>query len=422
MAALAIDVVTLYVARSEAQRAADAAALAGAKAFATTGFTSGLLGAIDSGSVQSQVCASGLGSTAAGDLQAQGAAASNLVAGQPAAISAITCNFSNPENPQITVTVQRTGLPTFFARVWGRTGSSVSASATAEAFNASGSSLPVAFSSVKPWIIPNCDPGATITSWPCTGNFFIDSSYNVNTANAFMGSSFIFHSPKIPPPSPTGVYFALDMSGIQAAVCPATSQNPSGSCANVGQGSSYHDGYFDNIACANTNQVSCGQTLQVDANNLGTNKATWNTDAAEGTQCLIHTTGFSGVGGTCPDPEPDCFVPNPGAPVAINGGSMNPNAGLQSVANISRSDSIVTAPIFDGQHNPCSNYSISGECDSTPANVQVIGFLQLGIQSVSAAGDVTAVILNAVGCNPSATGTGVSGGGVSVIPVRLIQP
>ena len=183
-----------------------------------------------------------------------------------------------------------------------------------------------------------------------------------------------------------------------------------------------HDDTMTTTVLQNISVLSVGQTLQVDANNLGTNKATWNTDAAEGTQCLIHTTGFSGVGGTCPDPEPDCFDPNPGAPVAINGGSMNPNAGLQSVANISRSDSIVTAPIFDGQHNPCSNYSISGECDSTPANVQVIGFLQLGIQSVSAAGDVTAVILNAVGCNPSATGTGVSGGGVSVIPVRLIQP
>jgi uncharacterized membrane protein len=39
MAALAIDVVTLYVARTEAQRAADAAALAGAKAMADSGIT-----------------------------------------------------------------------------------------------------------------------------------------------------------------------------------------------------------------------------------------------------------------------------------------------------------------------------------------------------------------------------------------------
>ena len=40
MAALAIDVVTLYVARTEAQRAADAAALAGARMIAGSGYTS----------------------------------------------------------------------------------------------------------------------------------------------------------------------------------------------------------------------------------------------------------------------------------------------------------------------------------------------------------------------------------------------
>ena len=39
MAALAIDVVTLYVARGEIQRAADAAALAGAHAIADSGAT-----------------------------------------------------------------------------------------------------------------------------------------------------------------------------------------------------------------------------------------------------------------------------------------------------------------------------------------------------------------------------------------------
>src|SRR6266566_2160594 len=39
MAALAIDLTTLYVARGEIQRAADTAALAGAKAFADSGVT-----------------------------------------------------------------------------------------------------------------------------------------------------------------------------------------------------------------------------------------------------------------------------------------------------------------------------------------------------------------------------------------------
>ena len=39
MAALAIDLTTLYVARGEMQRAADAAALAGAQAFVSSGTT-----------------------------------------------------------------------------------------------------------------------------------------------------------------------------------------------------------------------------------------------------------------------------------------------------------------------------------------------------------------------------------------------
>src|SRR5713101_3800041 len=45
VAALAIDVASLYVARDEAQRAADAGALAGAKAFVDTGCVSGGAGA-----------------------------------------------------------------------------------------------------------------------------------------------------------------------------------------------------------------------------------------------------------------------------------------------------------------------------------------------------------------------------------------
>src|SRR5450432_4594695 len=58
MAALAVDVVTLYVARSEAQRAANAAAIAGAKMFTTSGFTS-VQGGAPPPVLQGQVCLSG---------------------------------------------------------------------------------------------------------------------------------------------------------------------------------------------------------------------------------------------------------------------------------------------------------------------------------------------------------------------------
>src|SRR5882724_7794123 len=80
MAALAIDVASLYVARTEAQRAADAAALAGARIFVTSGYTS------DPGNwtLPSTLCVSGgPSSTAAANKQAAMAASANLIAGQP---------------------------------------------------------------------------------------------------------------------------------------------------------------------------------------------------------------------------------------------------------------------------------------------------------------------------------------------------
>ena len=157
MAALAIDITTLYVARSEAQNAADAAALAGAKMFVTSGITS--LGGAAPPIAFTDVCqTAGPGNTAAANRQAEAAASQNNVAGTPAAVLQISCDSSQPENPRITVTVQRTALPTFFARIWNRASSTITATATAEAFNASGSTVPIQTESVKPWFVPNCDP------------------------------------------------------------------------------------------------------------------------------------------------------------------------------------------------------------------------------------------------------------------------
>src|ERR1700733_12243833 len=62
MAALAIDVVTLYVASSQIQRAADAAALAGAKAIADSGFTT--LPSADPNYAAAQLLAQNMATTA----------------------------------------------------------------------------------------------------------------------------------------------------------------------------------------------------------------------------------------------------------------------------------------------------------------------------------------------------------------------
>ena len=74
---------------------------------------------------------------------------------------AATPDFTRNGNPQITVTLQRTDLPMFFARIWGSRAMTVTASATAEAYNASssqtstGSYVPITPKCVKPLLVAN---------------------------------------------------------------------------------------------------------------------------------------------------------------------------------------------------------------------------------------------------------------------------
>src|SRR5215469_13497606 len=157
IAALAVDLVSLYAARGEIQRAADAAALAGAKAF------------VDS-AVTTDPTLQPMAQTMA-QAYASAAAAQNLVSGgAPQFSSPPTFDFTTyPGNPRISLTLERTGLPLFFARIWGGQFASVSASAVAEAYNPAysqsntSSFIPTAPKCVKPFLVPNNDSvqGAT---------------------------------------------------------------------------------------------------------------------------------------------------------------------------------------------------------------------------------------------------------------------
>jgi hypothetical protein len=192
------------------------------------------------------------------------------------------CDFSQPENPKITVTVQRTGLPTFFARIWGAGANSLSSTAKAEAYNPSGSTFPIEVKSVKPWLIPNCDPTTTPTPAPppsCLGNpYFVDPSANYALKNPtnYIGKFFLFTQTKTPPIA--GGYYAIDLS--QATVCPSSSAQPAGSCSQLGSNPPYHD----NIACANTATLTCGSSVNVLAN---TATPAIKASTVEGTQCLM---------------------------------------------------------------------------------------------------------------------------------------
>jgi hypothetical protein len=419
MAALAIDIATLYVAHGEAQRAADAAALAGAKMFATSGYTSA-----PTTFTATDICQSGgPGAAAAANRQAEAVAAQNQVAGQPAAVQTIACD-TTPANPQIAVTVQRTALPSFFGRIWGTAASTVSATAVAEAYNPSGSSAPIhQLTGVKPWLIPNCDPTNAGPGDCVAGGRFVDNTTGAIQNNGnFVGKTItLTHvagaaAPNVTPTAPRTLdYYRADVPiNPPAAVCPSTA----GSCVQVGS-----NDYLDNIACASTFQFSCGQTVGAGQTVTVQTGGGLGPRTNEGTQCLIHTNN-QGLSLQQDQLLPTGGAPNGTAPITITGGNDNPNPALQGATNISRSDSIVTVPIYHAAGNP---NLCPGGCTQTAT---IVGFLQLGItQNVQNGaapapgtnGKIEGVIMNVAGCNTGAGGAPVSGGGVSAIPVRLIH-
>src|SRR5256712_6754660 len=173
MAALAIDVVTLYVAKGEVQRAADAAALVAAKAFVDSGVTS----APAKTSLQTLAETRATAGFNAILPQTKVAGSAPVLVGTPT--FCLNCPaYPYRGNPQVPVTLKRTGLPIFFARIWRSAAATVTASAKAEAYNpansqtATGNFIPITLKDIKPLLIANKDPNNG-------GNPFIDATTGV---------------------------------------------------------------------------------------------------------------------------------------------------------------------------------------------------------------------------------------------------
>ena len=153
MCALAIDLVTGYLARVQCQRAADAAALAGAKVLANSCATTtgGCLagGAQEALATQSAVAIAGQNSV-------MGLAPTSATMCPPTCTTGVTgFTYPNPTEPQITVTIYRDAnhqdaLPTLFAKIFGIDTMNISAKATAEAFNPAGNNQQITVGCVKP--------------------------------------------------------------------------------------------------------------------------------------------------------------------------------------------------------------------------------------------------------------------------------
>jgi hypothetical protein len=396
-AALAIDLVTFYTARSEAQLAADSIALAGARALANSGMTS------DPTNVtlmdQAEVLANNIALQEA--LQNQvGGRNLNPGAGE------VTVSFDNSQsaagNPHVTARVTRADLPTFFARIWGRTQITVSASATAEAYNPSGqvnittgSAPPVAPSCVKPWLLPNRrDPGGDPIFNPVTGAIE-DSTLLGAPLNGSNG-----------PTCMNGLCVACPTVNCQAGVTTATAwQYYPGSQTDFlapGQAlpacSSGYSPYQLSIAGCVQQPIVCGQnssSLTLDT----VPGSTMDADTATAVNCLTHAQ--NGQGDTVPAVPPFQFL----------AGSENPVVGARG-RNVMVSSSLVTVPVVD----------VVGTWNSSPP-VKVIGFVQvfLNPSGAAASSGAPAEIVNLVGCGPTMAGQPILGNGASPVAVRLIS-
>jgi Flp pilus assembly protein TadG len=467
MAALSIDIGTLYEAKAEAQRAADAAALAAARTISMQGLTGDPANA--SGSWQ-QICG-GAGSPA--NVAATTVAQQNLVAGVPPPPPTVTysapgagtntdCSKLGPVfgvNPQVTVLVQQSNLPIFFARVFSLLSSNysntrVSATATAEVFNPSnpatygGSLVPVQPRCVKPLMVPNYDPSGNT----CTGSPASPCLPFVNTATSALGNPGI----SLASGGSGGVigerlWLLADCqpTGSNPCTFPAATPQPQANYTSA-QGAAWappnleyvpgqasfqsiaipSDGsaacsavsgnYAQAIAgCDQSTQYQCGVQI---ANTVDLSENPVTTDTTSGVECLIRQTSpyTSGSSPTGQDTLAPFSLP-PTYPFQIQAGSGNPliHASPNAVPGnglITGSNNIVSLPIYD---SPPGANTIN---PTGTTNVTIVGFLQAFINVVDANGNMYVTVLNVSGCgNAVPVGTQALYG-TSPVPVRLITP
>jgi hypothetical protein len=414
MAALSIDVVTLYTARSEAQLAADGAALAGARVLANSGATSDTTGASMPGAQTLAIAV------------ATQVAQQNLVGGSIVTSVNVAFGVATDTNPTVTVSVQNNNLPTFFARIWGTTHVTVGASATAEAYNPSaasnavstdGGGPPVAPTCVKPWLLPNVDPTQTN---PAGNPIFWPSGAIYNPA--LLGQSW--PNTTVANPNPNGLYALCGgncATGITAPAPgayypgatdaadfpPPTPPQARPACSNG------FNAYQQAVAGCVQQPISCGANPNINID-IAAYLTDRDADTLTAAECLTHYTGAGSA-----DSIDNLAVPGPPyqPPFQFLGGTENPVAGAVG-QSVLVSDSLVTIPVIN---NP----------PGTPANpVTVIGFVQVLLNPQSAAlptrppagaFQIPAMIINMAGCGTSVTGQPILGNGASPVAVRLIS-
>jgi len=402
MAALAIDLVTFYTARSEAQLAADAAALAGARVLANSGMTSNPADTSLSDAARPIAEAVARQVAQSNDVGGRNLIGAGSVLNCPEEVCVV---FNNADtsfgtNPRVTVQVKRADLPTFFARIWGSTIVTVKATATAEAYNPSGADVlnpparPIAPTCVKPWVLPNMAAPTT--------KIFDENTGAIQNASTLLGQSV------------NGGLGGLSLTCLGAACGgPQAAQSwnffpgmqtsfpAPGALQACGSGLTP---YQQSVSGCVQQPVSCGGNSGVYLDFTGSATGP-NTQVA--VDCLTHAQSDFG----------DRIDPSwsPGDPFQYVGGNDNPVAGAQG-AHVMVSDSLVTVPVVDV--DPGANYPVTNP-------VKVIGFVQFFLNPTGGAtpvDHVPATIVNMAGCGKNTTLQPILGNGASPVPVRLITP
>jgi Flp pilus assembly protein TadG len=449
MAALSIDVIVLYLAKGEAQHSADTAALAAAKVLSVSGITGdptnlsgnwGLICGPDNGTnglatrvakaVANQNLVGGTAPTTVNVTYSAASASSSAGTSDCTSLSATAFGI----NPVVTVQIIRTGVPNFFSRIWGSSGTSLSASASAEAFNSSNSAtvgtsgniIPVQPRCVKPWVVPNLDP-----SNPPNG--FVDSasgaiqhqgiSLNGTGTTGVIGETFWlvldcnpgnpnrcvpFAAPQanypLPPPYTVNLLSLPGLVGTPVTAIPSCSAR---------------DDDFENAieGCDAPTNYQCGVPLanavDLTKKNPGVNSIT------NAVQCLIHQTDATNLTSSSGQDylKTTGLFGYPSAyPFQILSGSSNPlGAGLAGTP-ITSSNSIVSLPIYD-------QVAVPNPPGSATTSVTFIGFLQVFINAVDVTGNELVTVLNVTGCGNGTNATApTSLMGSSPVPTRLITP
>ncbi len=366
--ALAIDSGILYSDRTQSQRAADAAALAGAFTFVANSKSS---------------------QPATAEAHARATAVKNTVGGvtiDPAEVdvcvgddSSGTCS-PDPSLKRVKVTITRQE-PTFLARIW-RSSVTTRVEATAEASNAPTSAL-----CLKPFFIPNTAfaPGSVTTN-SCTAcgssNVLVDETTVPASKTAFAQSlidnktSFILKPQDPKDALAPSQFYMIDI--------------------NSNDGSGGKQGYQDNIAtCLQTATICRDSYNVITGNTVGPTRA--------------------GINALIGNPPRDTFVDV--------GQYRYPDGKIYDT-----SKALVVAPIW----NPCATnlpdgtplcpagQFPSGSSGTNVPPVSIIGFALLFVDSVDNHEGVLVHLIDILACGPDISDP--DGSSAYSVPVRLIRP